>query len=965
MKKLISISILLFALGACNSTKNEKEVPSEFHRKEVLDYVNPFIGTGGHGHTFPGTTVPFGMVQLSPDSRLDGWDGCSGYHYTDSIIYGFSHTHLSGTGVGDYGDVLLTPYSGNPISYTDALERKTAPSLFQKTNEKASPGYYKVKLDNHDVSVQLTSTERVGIHNYNFNSDQKNILIDLRHRDMLLDYDLEVINDTLILGKRISKAWANEQHCYFALTSNRPFISSLLVSEEEIAKKDQFLNLAFKADNVQIKVALSTTSTEGALLNLKGEATHWDFDRYHNRAKKLWKGELSKIEFHSSDESILTNFYSALYHTMIAPNLISDVDGKYRGHDKKIHQSDHDVHTVFSLWDTFRATHPLYTIIDQKRTKKFINHFINIYNQSGRLPVWELSANETDCMIGYHSVSVIWDAVSKGVEIDDKEKALEAMVASANEDHFGLSYYKKNGFIGASQEAESVSKTLEYAYDDWCISKMAEHLGNSDVSSNFRSRAYNYQNVFDPETRFFRARRNGGWFTPFDPAEVNFNYTEANAWQYSLFAPQNIPHHIQIMGGKDIFKSHLDDLFTVESETTGRHQADITGLIGQYAHGNEPSHHMAYLYNYINEYESTQTRIRQILAEQYSNAPDGLSGNEDCGQMSAWYVLSSMGLYSVTPGMPRYDIGVCIADSVIINLENGNKFKIIGRNDKELISSVTYNGNEIEYPFILHEEIMQGGELAFHSGAEAKKFHDLKMEDQEAPLASPYFKTKSMVFKGSLLVEAGTIDDGIIEMSIDGGDFHEVDQVQLIQSAHVTIRTYSFENTIKTYSRSVDASFVKHNSSLKLEELSEYANQYSAGGKEALIDALRGGPNYRTGQWQGFEGSDVEAVVDLGNNQMVNTITIGALQDIKSWIWYPEIFKVYVSENGVDFNLAGEISNSFPIDSYGAFVNDFKIEIGQNAQKIKIEAINRGKCPEWHLGAGGTSWIFLDEIIID
>ena len=593
LSKFTIITTLIFFFFSCQP---EKEVETEvsFSEKTAYELVNPFIGTGGHGHTFPGATLPFGMVQLSPDTRLEGWDGCSGYHYSDSIIYGFSHTHLSGTGVSDYGDVLIMPTQGDVLFENGSTSEKGYSSPFQKESESASPGVYKVHLDEHDIDVRLTTTERTGIHEYTFNrSGTANIIIDLEHRDQLLDWKIDQINDTTIEGHRISKAWANEQHIYFVIESSKAFEKHQIHEKED--NKTSKIALSFTntpEEKVILKVGISAVSIDGARANLEQEAPHWDIDSYLLNAKEKWNKAFAKIEVQSPDEDKLSIFYTALYHSLLAPNVFSDVTGNYRGMDMNIHHADKPVYTVFSLWDVFRAGFPLYTIIDQEKSNEFINTFLLQYEQGGRLPVWELAGNETECMIGYHSVSVIADAYAKGIQNYDTGLALKAMQHSAQLDHFGLSAYKSKGFIAAGDEAESVSKTLEYAYDDWCIATVAKSLGQTDVYEQYIKRAQYYKNIFNPAVNFMQAKMNGGWSYGFDPSEVNFNFTEANSWQYSMFAPHDISGLIKLYGGATAFEQKLDELFTTNANLSGREQVDITGLIGQYAHGNEPSHHM-------------------------------------------------------------------------------------------------------------------------------------------------------------------------------------------------------------------------------------------------------------------------------------------------------------------------------------------------------------------------------------
>ena len=640
MKKFLFciISLLIF------SCTRESKTLSTLDGKKLINYVNPFIGTGGHGHTYPGATMPFGMMQLSPDTRLEGWDGCSGYHYSDAYIYGFSHTHLSGTGVSDYGDILLMPT--DTINFHNGADgKKGYRAHFSHKNEKATPGYYNVKLDSTHIEVELTVSKRSGIHQYQFPSTENQIVIlDLMHRDKVLDAKIDKISTTEIKGFRFSDAWAKDQRLYFYLKTSHPFIDQLQSPSAQGNSGARRSALTFINPNnepVNIKIGISAVDEAGARQNLETEIGSLTFEEVKKKAEVTWEKQLEKIVIESSNLDHQTNFYTAMYHTMIAPNLYQDVDGRYRGMDLKIHQTNEfDYYTVFSLWDTYRATHPLYTIIEQDKTNDFINTFLAKYDEGGIMPIWDLSANYTDCMIGYHAVPVIADAFLKGIRGYDTENAFEAMKHSAFQYKLGLKSYKKIGFIPMEEESESVSKTLEYAYDDWTIAKMEKAMGKEDDYRLFSRRAQHYKNIFDPETNFMRGRFRNTWFSPFDPFEVNFNYTEANAWQYSLYVPQDISGLMDLMGGKKKIENHLDAMFSAQLETSGLDQPDITGLIGQYAHGNEPSHHMAYLYNYVNQPAKTQEKVHQILTELYKNEPDGVSGNEDCGQMSAWYVLS-------------------------------------------------------------------------------------------------------------------------------------------------------------------------------------------------------------------------------------------------------------------------------------------------------------------------------------
>jgi predicted alpha-1,2-mannosidase len=975
LKNTFRIVLIILLLTAC-----QKQTEKKFIKLTPYQLVNPFIGTGGHGHTYPGATAPFGMVQLSPDTRLDGWDGCSGYHNDDSVIYGFSHTHLSGTGISDYGDVLLMPFNtAKNLTFSEVVDKKIIPSSFSKNSEEAHPGFYKVHLDKPDVDVQLTTTTRVGIHKYHFNKPSYNkILLDLAHRDKLLDFKLEVLNNTTIAGYRTSQAWANEQHVYFYMTFSESFEANIPKNTHKDKAFYRLLSFKNNIKNVIVKVGISATSIEGAKLNLESEAKADDFETYRLKAKQNWEKQLDKIAVKGTNITQLKVFYTALYHTQIVPNIFSDVDGKYRGLDQKIHQDKRaPTYTVFSLWDTFRAAHPLYTILEQKRTTDFINTFLKHYEQGGKLPVWELAANETNCMIGYHAVSVIQDAYAKGIRGFDAQKTLKAMINSSGLPEFGLPSYIKNGYIVAGDESESVSKTLEYAYDDWCIAQFAKEIGNDDIAQKFTQRALNYQNIFDPSTKFMRAKNNGLWFAPFDPFEVNFNYTEANAWQYNFFVPQDINGLVQLMGGDNEFEKQLDKLFTVHSKTSGREQADITGLIGQYAQGNEPSHHMAYLYNYIGKAYKTQERVRQILTTQYKNSPDGLSGNEDCGQMSAWYVLSASGFYPVTPGLAYYTIGTPLFDKVTYNLENGKTFGIEAQNlsDKNIYIQKAYlNGKLYPYSYIKHATIEKGGVLKFVMGAQPNKDWSSKIKyrphskiESDGNVSLPYFEAQSYTFLDSLQVSLNKVESkGQLYYRFKDTKSKSwqlyTKPLQVTKTARIEAKTV-LKNSIE--SKIISATFNKIKKGRSITLKSGYANQYAAGGKTALIDQLKGSNNYKTGYWQGYQGQDITAIIDLGKTENIKRISVGFLQDIISWIWYPKQVTFYASADGKKFTKIKTITNNFSIRKEGSFTKEFGFKTNLKTRYIKMVAQNRGAWPSWHLGAGGKSWLFTDEITIE
>lgn len=949
-------------------------------------YVNPFVGTGGHGHTYPGACVPFGMVQLSPDTRLEGWDGCSAYHYSDDTIYGFSHTHLSGTGCSDYGDILLMP-----VDHEVVLSNYNWKSHFSHDSESARPGYYKVTLNDQKVTAELTATARTGFHRYTFtNKETPAVVVDLKHRDQVLSSWIKLLNDSTIVGYRQSKTWAADQRVYFVAIFSKPIKEMLISKDEKTASKSK----GAKGKNIKallrfdpiatgqllVKVALSAVSTDNALLNLRTEIPGNDFDAVANSADACWEKELSKIDVQGNSVTLQTNFYTALYHAFLQPNIYNDVNGAYRGRDMKVHQTNgSDYYTVFSLWDTYRATHPLYTLVQQKRTADFINTFIAQYEQGKLLPVWELSSNETYCMIGYHAVSVISDAYVKGIQGFDAEKALAAMQHSAQQNHHGLDAYKKQGYISSADASESVSKTLEYAYDDWCIAQMAQLMEKYGDYSTYIQRAQSYKNLYDPSTGFMRARNNGGWFKPFDPSEVNFNYTEANAWQYSFYVPQDIQGWTKLMGGQARLAEFLDALFGASSKTSGRDQADISGLIGQYAHGNEPSHHMAYLYNYAAQPWKTQAMVHRLQNEMYRNAPDGLCGNEDCGQMSSWLVLSSMGFYPVTPGSEAYMIGTPMFDNAVLHLENGKEFVIETENLTEenfYIQSATLNGQPFDRCYINHSEIMNGGSIHFNMGPKPNTSWGL-MQMEAFPSAikdelispAPFVIEGSYIFNDSTTLQLSHSDpNAIIRYTLNGG---VPDATSAVYKTPVTITTTTKLQMTATLpgckeGKVVTAEFTKIDSRRQLKIAYPYAPQYAAGGNNALIDYIYGGDDFRTGAWQGYEGIDLNAVLDLGEVQGVSAVSIRFLQDMRSWIFMPLDVEILLSADGKTYKSIGAIKTNTPKVKSEVVIEIFKQKTKPTqARYVKIIARNLGTCPDWHPGAGGKCWIFADEITIE
>jgi predicted alpha-1,2-mannosidase len=959
----------------------------------LLNYVNPFIGTDAHGHTFPGPTAPFGMVQLGPDTRLEGWDGCSGYHYSDRKIYGFSHTHLSGTGVPDYCDVLIQPYLRDL-----SLEPGGNAAPFDKNTEMAEPGYYAVTLNPNTVDeifAELTATERVGVHRYTFpaNREFAHLFIDLRHRDEVLQSSLSMISDRELVGYRISNAWAKDQRLYFAIRFSRPFYnlrifdmtqdpirSTRTVTSRAITALVDFYN--YNGTPITVTVALSPVSIQNARRNLEAECNHFHFDSVRIETQRKWAVQLAKVDVEGAEnEAQLRTFYTALYHTMLAPNLYSDINGEYRGRDKQIYKAEgFDYYTVFSLWDTYRALHPLLNILEPKRTNDFIQTFLRQYEQGGLLPVWELSACETDCMIGNHAIPVIADAWRKGIRNFDAGLALRAMLTSAHQERYGLKWYQSLGYIPSDQEPESVSKTLEYAFDDWCVAQMALALGEKAIADTFLQRAQSYKNLFDPGTRFFRARSNGAWHTPFDPFEVNFNYTEANAWQYRFAAPHDVSGMMRLFGGPKAFARALDSLFAAPSKTTGRQQADITGLIGQYVQGNEPSHHIAYLYNYAGQPWKTQQCVRQIMDELYSDRPDGLSGNEDCGQMSAWYVFSALGFYPVVPGSDQYVIGTPLFEKAVIHLDNGNTFTILAKgvsSKRRYIARAYWNDQPWSRTYITHDMLMSGGELRFDMSERptdwGKAEADLPVAAIEAEPIVPVpfiYGDAKRVFEKMQTLRLGCADpEAILYYTLDGSEPDPATALRYEKPIVIEGNTHLRFVAVRNGRRSAveEAQFLKMRSDRHIVRIAHrYSPQYTGGGDQALVDLLPGGSDFRSGRWQGYEGVNLDVVVDLGSIRPVRSAGINFLQDENSWIFFPQKLRVEVSNDGKTFRPVGEALNEVPPTATGSLQQTLRVSLsGVSARYVRFVGETLGVCPPGHKGAGKPCWVFADEIAID
>ncbi len=742
------------AFGVLTSCKQDVTDASILN---LTQYVDPYIGTGDHGHVFLGANVPFGAVQLGPSNITQGWDWCSGYHITDSTIMGFGHMHLSGTGIGDLGDVVFMPVTGEPILKRGVHGDQSTGlySLFRRETEKVKPGYYAVHLDRYNVDVELTATKRVGFHKYTYQdvsaADPK-LVIDLVAGigwDSPVEGYLIQENDSVISGYRFSRGWANDQRVYFTAVFSEP-LTGFAVYDTTAVQEGKSITArraygvaqfaaADKAKEVYAKVAISPVSIDGAKANLAAELPGWDFNQVIADADKAWNEELNKVQVKSGDASVMRTFYTALYHTMVAPSVFCDVDGSYRGADKNMYPNEGFTnYTTFSLWDTYRAAHPLMTIIHPEKMSDIINTMLTIYKQQGKLPVWHLVGNETDCMVGNPGIPVVADAYLKGFTGFDKDLAYEAMKTSAMLDERGLNHYKSLGYIPYDLENESVAKGMEYALADWALAQVAKERGETDDYNYFLKRSNSFTYYFDKSINFVRGIDSKGNFRnePLDPFKsvhrIN-DYTEGNAWQYTWLVPQNIQGLVDLFGSEEKFIEKLDSLFIVQGDLGEEASPDISGLIGQYAHGNEPSHHVLYMYPYVGQPWKTADKVRETMTTLYHDAPAGLCGNEDVGQMSAWYILSSLGFYQVAPAGGVYVFGSPLVDEAVLNVGNGKTFTVKALNnsaDNKYIQQVTLNGQAYTKSYIEFKDIVAGGELVFEMGNTPSETFGVAKEDR-------------------------------------------------------------------------------------------------------------------------------------------------------------------------------------------------------------------------------------------
>ncbi len=958
--------------------------------KPLPALVNPFIGTGGHGHTFPGPSAPAGMVQLSPDTRAhpSDWDGCGGYHASDRRILGFSHTHLSGTGVADLCDILLAPYTGALQAQAGQEGQPGYGSSFDRATEQGWAGYYAVMLKDHGIRSELTASPRVGFHRHTFPKGQEaRIAVDLVHRDEVLDAGFQVVNDREVQGWRRSRSWARNQVVYFVARFSRPFrdwqVDAGGALQPRLTKAEGRhlkAHLAFGSAGgpLEIQVGISAVDLAGARRNLEAEGRR-GFEEARRAAEADWERELSRIRVSGGSRDQRVVFYTALYHVLLAPNRYQDVDGRYRGMDGRIHHAAPDTHfTVFSLWDTFRTLHPLMTLLDRTRTEGYAQTMLRQYEQGGRLPVWELQGNETDCMIGYHAVPVLADAILRGFTGFDHAKALEAMKASAEGDRFGLAAYRRHGYIPADEEGEGVSKTLEYAFDDACIARVAGKLGRRAEQARYDRRAQGWKHLFDPSSGFLRGRLEGHWWSPFDPTEVNANYTEGNAWQYAFFVPHDVSGLMAFHGGSEAFAARLDALFTAESRITGTQQPDITGLVGQYAHGNEPSHHLAYLHAFAGQPWKTQARVRQLMDGMYRNAPDGLIGNEDCGQMSAWLVMSALGFYSVTPASGQYVIGTPWFPEATVRLQNGAVMTLRAPGaspERPYIQALHRRGQAHPRAFLTWEELMAGGELRFTLGTQPSDWGSAEVERPRTAtpgpqvVPAPFVAEGASHFRGTTAVRLGVALPGArVHYTLDGSEPTEASPlaegtISIDRSGVLKARAWVEGGEPSPV---LEATFTRVPEGRSLVIQGRYSRQYSAGGDSALIDGLRGGAHWRQGRWQGYQGQDVVFTVDLGTAQPLGRVALGCIQDTRSWILMPREVIFEGAKEGRTFRELGRARPTAEPGSLEVLREDLGVEAGGALIRyLRVTVRHAGPLPSNHPGAGSPSFFFADEILAE
>ncbi len=984
--------------------------------ENLIQFVDPMIGTDGHAHTFPGATLPFGMVQLSPSNDFKEWDWCSGYHYSDTILKGFAHTHISGAGLAALGDILLMPTYGQLKIKPGTEEDPDSGfrSRFSHDREEATAGYYSVVLDDYNVKVELTCTPRVGFHRYTFNSaGQGNVIIDPTHNIMenVMETEVEILSDTEIRGWKHCNGEGGDRKVYFYAKFSKPFEKSGVAINDTIQKSlSKVTNRKVKAfvsfklevgEKVNVKVALSHVSYAGAKANFDAEAVGITFDQVWAKAKNLWEEKMNKVHIETDKISDKRNFYTALYHSMISPNLISDVTGEYVV-EGEVYHSDFNQYSNFSTWDTYRAVHPLMAIIEQEKTTDFVNSLASRHSDSKvGLPVWECLGHDNVCMIGYSTVSVITDAIMKDIPGIDYQAAYNAMRAAAfnlekhsnTYDVNGMNYYIKMDFV-PGKIGSSVSKTTEYNYYDWCISQVARKLAKNDDMHLFRQRSKGYRNLFDRKSGYLLPKLQNGKLVEVDMSKWDglvHNYVSGNIWGYSSYVPHDMGYLIRLHGGYHKFASWLDEIFTDTTEIGGSQHVDISGFIGKYGHGDEPSHQMPYLYVHAGQPWKTQKRVREILTRFYHDHPAGLNNNDDLGQMSSWYIFGALGFYPVCPGSNQYQVGSPAYQKASINLENGNVFTVVAKNNSDqnvYIQSAKFNGEEYTKPFITYQQIKNGGELVFEMGnqpnknwgnakADLEEMYGMKSLDdyklhEEKQVLMPYSNDSTFSFEKSKWVELLCNTEGAeIRYTIDGSEPNLKSQkyehpVQIRKDAMVKAK--AFKKGLKE-SGTFIVQYLKgipFNAETGYPKVTVEGNDIGYGNKTGvlLLDGGFGSTTFNDGFWTGIDLKDMNVDIDLGTTRSISEVKPGILIYPGAWIFNPNKIEVYVSNDQENYHLIKNISMDSPEDERRFIVRPSIQFQAVKCRFIKVKFKN-GPIPDWHMAGGRKHWIFVDEILIN
>ncbi|WP_162150104.1 GH92 family glycosyl hydrolase [Saccharicrinis fermentans] len=1002
------LTIIFFAVIFC---------ACERESANLIGYVDPMIGTDGIGHTFPGATVPFGMVQLSPSNDFKSWNWCSGYHYSDTILKGFAHTHISGAGLAGLGDILLMPTVGvvqlNPGTEDDPASGYR--SRFSHKSEKSTPGYYSVLLDDYNVKVELTASERVGFHRYTMSKPGVlNVIIDPTHNIMerIVETGVEIVSNTTLRGFKRCEGEGGARTVYFYAKFSKPFVSYGVAKGDSIMEGEKrlkgtntkaYIQAKLKHDEVlEIQVALSFVGYQGAKANLNAEVQGKSFDDVKRLAQSKWEEKLNKMIVTGSSQADKRTFYTAMYHSFISPNLISDVDGRY-WLEGKVYQSDFPQYSNFSTWDTFRALNPLFTIVEQEKTAEFVNSLASRYTETKvGLPVWECMGHDNVCMIGYSAVSPMVDAALKNIKGIQPEEVYEAVKAAAmslekhspNYDKNGMDYYLKMGYVPGELNC-AVSKTTEQNYYDWCISALADRLGKKDDAALFAERSVGYKNLYrSDKKRLYSKYTTGEWremkLNVWD--DLIANYVSGNIWGYSAFVPHDVNGLMELIGGKDEFAKWLDDIFLDTTSIDGHTHVDISGFIGKYGHGDEPSQHMPYLYNYAGQPWKTQERVRQVISEFYHDKPDGLVNNDDLGQMSAWYLFSAMGFYPVCPGDMKYMIGSPLFKKVVINLENGKQWIIKANNDPKkniYIQSVTLNGEPYTKSYLTHEQIMNGGNLVFEMGAAPNKKWGVLPEDR--PISKvhtekanrlpqithkPFDKDRSEVFEEAYQVKlVCNTEKADIYYTLNGDIPHK--NSKRYKKPFVIHKTTNLKAI--AYADGMQPSFVydrTYYAGRRFGDLKDgfpritmitRPKKFGDSDGNMLMDLKVGSGSFNDGRWTGFDGEDMVATIDFGQAISIDNVSIGYLSNTAVWIFPPSAMVIRASLDDDKYEIIGSKKWRFSQEELeGPFVK--REEFTFKSQKIRylnIEVSNYGIVPDWHAAAGHKGWMFVDEILIN